>query len=285
VPPAAHPNWRWETYQGVQVQVPPDWEYGVPYGDWCVGTWYRENRVGAVGRPGATFAIACKSEYPPVNQRENELTFNSSHLVGERGFGGGWVEETRRVNGVYITVFSDDAALRADIFRSAQPIVGTDRHGCPTDHPVLANPDGYRPDAAQGGLPPVNTVESVSVCRYALATYPAMDSAAAFRLLSSSRVAGEEAKKVVGAIQSAPEGDGPNVENAGTASDAREIIVLRIDTVGGTREVIVRYSGQTGNGFDDGTTKRALTADALRRILAGPNFPGTFVPPVGELIN
>lgn len=294
-PPAVHqadPTWRWESYRGVQVQVPANWEYGVPGSAWCAALPEGETRPvrsGAVERPGYTFAILCGSEYPPVNQRENWLTFNSRNQVGERRFDDNWVEETRQVNGIFVTIFTNDNALRTAILGSAQPIVGADRHGCPSDHPIVADPDGYRPDSARGGLPPASAVESISVCRYVSPSgrnpnpiWSAPDSASP--LLSSSRIAGEGAIELVDAILSAPEGEGPDVENADPGSDGSEIVVLRVDTVDGAREVVVRYSGESGNGFDDGMTKRELTADAIRPLLTGAHRPGRLFPPVDRLL-
>lgn len=272
----AHPTWRWESYRDVQVQVPPDWTYGVPGPAWCAGRTEGETRhvrAGAVGRPGAMFAIKCASDYPPVSERENWLTFNSTTQVGVRRFDHGWVEETRRVNGVFVTVFSDDDALRDAILDSAQPIVGADQYGCTSGHPVAEDPDDYRPDA--GGLPPADAVESISVCRYALDTDPVLP------LLSSGRIAGEDAKNIVGAILAAPEGEGPDTS---PTSEGSEIVVLRVDTVDGAREVVVRYSGGYGNGFDDGTTKHELTADAIRPLLTGANSPKSFSMAVADLL-
>lgn len=277
-PPAAVQAWRWESYRGVQVEVPADWGYGVSGRAWCIALPEGDTRSGAVGRPGPVFTIGCSSEYPPVNQRENWLTFNSGDQVGERRFDNGWVEETRRVNGVFVTVFTNDDALRAAILGSAQPIVGADRHGCVSDHPVAEDSTGYRPDAALGGLPSASTIESISVCRYATTS----DSAPP--LLSSSRIAGEDAKELVKAIQSAPEGEGPDVENADPGSEGSEIVVLCLDTTDGGREVVMRYSGETGNGFDDGTTKHQLTADAIRPLLTGANRPTRLSTPVAPLL-
>jgi hypothetical protein len=274
----ANPTWRWESYGGVQVQVPPDWTYGVLGAAWCAGQSAdetRQVRPGAVGRPGPVPAIGCGSEFPPVSERESWLTFHHGGQVGERSFDAGWVEETRQVNGEFVTVFTNDAALRKAILGSAEPIVGFDRHGCASNHPAVA--DGYRPDSANGGLPQASAVESISVCRYAL------DSATP--LLSSSRVGGAAAKELVAAIQSAPEGEGPDVENAATDSHGTEVVVLRIHTADTAHEVLVRYSGESGNGFDDGTTKRELTADAIRPLLAGANQPGQYSLPVAGLLH
>jgi hypothetical protein len=261
-------GWRWESYRGVQVQVPSDWAYGVLGQAWCAAPPEGEIRPGAVGRPGIVPTIGCSAEYPPANQRENWLTFGGKQ-VGERRFDNGWVEETREVNGVFITAFTNDDTLRSAILDSAQPVVGTDRYGCPSD------PKGYRP---HGGLPPASTVESISVCRYTTASDTASP------LLSSARIAGEDAKELVDAIRSAPEGEGPDVENADPASEATEIIVLRVHTADGTREVVMHYSGQSGNGFDDGTTKHELTADTVRPLLTGANCPTQMSMPVANLL-
>ncbi|MFL6118914.1 hypothetical protein [Actinophytocola sp.] len=277
-----NPGWRWESYRGVQVQVPPDWGEGAPRSDWCAATpdgqARRATPPGAVGRPRMILAIGCPSEYPPADQRTSSLYFDTRNKAGVRGFDHGWVEETRRVDDVFITVFSPDGALRAAIFGSARPIVGLDRYGCPTDHPVAADPDGYRPDPAVGGLPPADTVMAISVCRYTLKSDPAPP------LLSSGRITGRSAQGAVAAIRSAPKGRGPDVDNGRPEARGSEIVVLRIDTTDVTREVVVHYSGELGNGFDDGKTTRELTADALRSLLTGANRPQAFYLPVAGLM-
>jgi hypothetical protein len=272
-----NPDWRWESYQGAQVKVPPDWGYGVAGSSWCAGrsegeTW--KMRPGAVGRPGPMVAILCPTEYPPVDKRENWLTLGSGKKAGARAIDHGWVEETRVVNGVSVTVFSNDGALRTTILDSAEPITGNDHDGCPSDHPVAHDPRGYRPTT--GGLRPADEVRSISVCRYALA--------AATPLLSSGRVQGTAAQDVVAAIRSAPAGSGPNEVGAPTDSLGSEIVLLRVITQDGAREVVVRYSGAVGNGFDDGKTEHQLTAAAIRPLLTGANSPTQFTMAVAGLL-
>ncbi|TDV56607.1 hypothetical protein [Actinophytocola oryzae] len=265
-----HPAWRWESYRGIEVQVPPDWGYGVPGRSWCAGTERGAPRPGAVGRPGPVQDVRCMPDYPPVDQRENWLVFGGNE-AGVHRYDAGWVEETRRLHGGSVTVFTDDAALRRAILGSVRPIVGTDEHGCPVDHGVVGDQAGYRP--TDGGLPRPETVESVSVCRYTLT------SGSAFPLLSSGRLTGEAAGRVVAAIRSAPESD------VTVAGDGAEIAVLRLHTDDDrTREVVVRYSDSTGNGFDDGTTRRELTADAIRPLLTGPNSPSQLSGAVAKLL-
>ena len=289
-PTAAHPTWRWESYRGVQVQVPPDWVYGVPGITWC-GTpaegETRPVRPGVVDRPGMpTTATGCSPESARMVKRENSVAFNTRDEVGVRGLDHGWVEETRRVNGVFVTVASNDGRLRSAVLGSAVPVVGTDHYGCPTRHPVAEDPDGYRP--TEGELPPAGTVESISVCRYALPENDLLRSKPGATLLSSGRIAGEDAKRVVNAILAAPEGVGPDVDDADRghpASDGTEIAVLRVETTDGAREVVVRYSGELGNSFDDGRTKRRLTADGLRPLLTGANRAMQFYVPVAPLLD
>jgi hypothetical protein len=100
-------------------------------------------------------------------------------------------------------------------------------------------------------------------------------------LLSSSRISGASAKEIVDAIRSAPEGEGPD---AGPGDEASEIIVLRINTADGAREVIMRYSGHSDNGFDDGTTRHRLTAASIRPLLTGANSPTQMSMPVANLL-
>ena len=257
------PTWRWESYRGVQVPVPPDWGHGVPGPAWCAAPPEGESRTvrpGAVGRPGPMYLIKCATDYPPATERENWLTFDRRDREGERRLDHGWVEETRRVNGVYVTVLSNDDQLRSAILGSARTIQGTDENGCPVSHPVVTNPGGYRPDTP----PPTGAVESISVCRYSL------EEDVVPPLLGTRRVTGTAAKDAMAAIRSAPEGEGP--DTAGDSdSHGAEIVVLRI----GTSEVVVRYSGSTRNGFDDGTTRRRLTAESVHPLLTGAVRPST----------
>lgn len=270
------PTWRWESYQGAQVQVPPNWEYGVAGSSWCAGRSESEPvrvRPGAVGRPGPQLTILCATEFPPVHERENWLTFSSAKKVGERTVDNGWVEQTREVNGVFITVFSNDATLRTKILDSAQPIADNDQYGCPSDHAVAHDPHGYRPT---GGLRPEDEATSISVCRYSLE--------ASTPLLSSGRVEGTAAREVLNAIRSAPEGSGPNETGAAADDIGTEIVLLRVITADGPREVVLRYSGNAGNGFDDGTTRRQLTAAAIQPLLTGANCPTQFSMAVANLL-
>ncbi|PXY27897.1 hypothetical protein [Prauserella muralis] len=291
-PPAGYvvdPTWRWESYAGIQLQVPPDWGYGVQGDQWCVEVPGEPRRVrpGAVGRPGGSTAVGCGSEYPPLDKRENWLTLDRRTEAGVRTFDGGWVEETRDIHGVFVTVFSDDPVLRAAILRSAQPVVGEDRHGCPADHPITTDKAGYRPEPPAQGLPSAGDVESISVCRYALETFGGTRRSTA-PILASSVLTGADAARLVAAIATAPPGEGPNsseIHSVPELAYGEEAIVLRLRTHDRIQEVVVRYSGELGNGIDDGATRRRLTTEVLRPLSTGVHqWSGGFILPVARLL-
>ncbi|HET9143620.1 hypothetical protein [Actinophytocola sp.] len=280
-PPAAPPagsvtdlpaGWRWEAYGGVEVQVPADWGHGTSNYPPCLN---REKGRPHVGRPGMVPLVKCSGPPVPALQlRVPYLWFTGNTVSADRvqTYDGGWVSQTRTVAGTTFTVFSDDPDLRARILGSARPAAGATDPACPADHPARINRDA-RPDPGKPGLAPV---ESITICRYSLTgNGPAV--------LSTSRLTGAEAAAVSRAILAAPEGTGPDTPENCAAEHAAgdELVVLRI--AGGT-EVVVRYSGCVGHGFDDGHTRRQLTADALRSILTGPHRPSTLIGPVSELV-
>lgn len=302
-PPAARASeeaveeWRWESYGGVEVQVPADWGYGTTATPPCLqgegpqGGGERQETGGDeeqraqpyVGRPGAVAAIACPEPVADLANRAPYLWFGDGRPAGQRQYDGGWVEETRVVDGVTLTVLSDDAATRERILGSARPIGEKDSHGCAPEHPVTERPD-VRPSAEAGGLSTLGDVTSVSVCRYALE--PART--APTSLLSASKVEGPAAKEIVDALVAAPVGTGPNAP-ADCAADyalGDEVIVLLAD--GSTREgqeVVVRYSGCDRHGTDDGVTARQLTASVARALLVGPHSPGWLHESVARLVS
>jgi hypothetical protein len=213
---------------------------------------------------------------PALDVRAPYLWFGTKGPDGAQTYDGGWVTETRTVGGTTFTVFSDDPALRARILGSARPATGTKDTDCPPDHPATKNHDA-RPDAGKPGL--TGDLESITVCRYSVEG-PRPSGAP---MLSTSRLTGAEAAAVASAIIAAPEGIGPDSPENCAADYAYgdELLVLRIP--GGT-EVLVRYSGCVAHGFDDGHTRRQLTADAIRPLLSGPNRPMSLIGPVAEMV-
>lgn len=283
---SAAPGWRWESYGGVEAQVPETWGYGGS--DWppCMDR-SDDQKHGYVGRPGGAIpAIGCTGpSVPPLDKRIPYLWFRASAEPGVRTHDAGWVEETRTVRGLALTVFSDDAALRTRILDSAGPA----SDGCPAEHAVATNPDARPdpgpggPDAGPGGVAEMGPVESITVCRYALGED---NRPAASRVLSSSHLSGADAQAVVRAILAAPEGGGPNEPGncAPEASLGDEALLLLVRDGTHTQEVVVRYSGCDGHGIDDGHTHRSLTAEALIPLLTGPHQPDHLIGPVASLV-
>jgi hypothetical protein len=268
-------GWRWEAYGGIEVQVPADWGYGTTNTPPCGRNGGKHQPY--IGRPGAVSLIKCSGPpVPALDVRAPYLWFGTTGPDAVHTYDGGWVAETRTVGATTFTVFSDDPALRARILGSARPATGTKDTDCPADHPARKNPDA-RPDSRKPGL--TGTLESITICRYSVegrhVSGPAM--------LSTSRLTGAETAAAASAILAAPEGTGPDSPENCAADFAHgdELLVLRIPS--GT-EVLVRYSGCVGHGFDDGHTRRQLTADAVRPLLSGPHRPMSLVGPVAELV-
>ena len=145
-----------------------------------------------------------------------------------------------------------------------------DAYGCPAGCPFSADP-ARRPDPAVP-VESLTGVTAMSVCRYAVTTpdgYPA----GARPLISSSRLEGEDAAAAVAAVAAAPVGGGPDAPEhcLPEYSYGDELVVLRIESDQGPSEVVLRYSGCDHNGFDDGSTVRSLTAEAVRAVVTGPH--------------
>ncbi|OLF19121.1 hypothetical protein [Actinophytocola xanthii] len=267
-PPAA--GWRWESYGGVDVQVPDEWGHGTTGTPPCLPS--IEPDTPYVGRPGAVESIGCMGpSVPELADRSAYLWFDSSAKPGVHTHDGGWVEETRLVAGVPLTVFSDDATERTRILNSARRAATDGEAGCPTEHPVLTGPDA-RPTPAPGGLPEAGEVRSATLCRYALTDVLRPRTSP---VLSRTVLSADEARAVVAAVTAAPQGEGPNQPESCIPEVAYgdEVLLLLVRDSARTHEVFVRYSGCDGHGMDDGTTHRRLTPDALTLLLSGSHRP------------
>jgi hypothetical protein len=269
-------QWRWESYGGLAVSVPDDWAYGTTATPPCLPGANPPPR-GYVGRPGPVVDVYCPDPVPLLDQRSAYLWFDSPTAAGVRTHDAGWVEETRVVDGLALTVLSEDAAERTRILDSVRPA----DDDCPLQHAITrAGRDG-RPDPGPGGLAALGPVESITLCRYAL--WP---TAAASPMLSTGRLVGEQARAVVRAILAAPPGGGPDRPEDCLPEVALgiEVMLLLVRDGERTQEVFVRYSGCDHHGFDDGHTLRRLTADSLAPLLSGPHEPGVLNGAVGDLV-
>ncbi|MCA0178631.1 MAG: hypothetical protein LCH77_03330 [Actinobacteria bacterium] len=178
--PAARPagipaDWRSESYAGVQVWVPPTWGWGGAPArfDWNGGesidcaSWRAYTRPGSsayeqmsadlpyVGRP-VMMTDACAGAgggHPSVDA----VIFGAVAIEpGTETYSDGMVRETRNVGSVGVTVFSKDAALRAQILDSASE-VSVDANGCPTVAPDVGKHSTWSATGEATGM---------SVCAY-----------------------------------------------------------------------------------------------------------------------
>jgi hypothetical protein len=175
VTPSASPvvetdrGWRWESYGTVKVQVPDRWEDTVYSGIWSCGDQSGPmggNRTPLVGRPwrGPVPAIGCP-QVPVPAERVPHLWFDDFGVKpGITRFDHGWVSEVRVVNGVSLSVFSDDDVMRRRVLDSAVRTGSTDpKNGCSVARPAVLG-DGQRPTGP--GLAAIGAVTSIRVCAY-----------------------------------------------------------------------------------------------------------------------
>ena len=282
------PGWHWESFSNVQVQVPDSWrDIGASPGWACTE---KKPAGPEIGRPSLgimpTAASGCLVEAPALALRVPHLFFDLNPRAGTFPRDHGWTEETRVIDGLGLSVFSDDDAVRRRILDSATLINSTDVNGCAPSHPAALRPD-LRP-ASGSGLSSVGEVESVQVCAYRTGYGPDRPP-----LLASAEISGDRARAVGDALLAAPEvatgwetAEDPNLvlTRALCQDGATEILVLKVHGGEGDQEVLVRYAECSGNGFDDGTTVRRLTKAALQPLLTALGPPQVMTPFIEQIL-
>ena len=270
---APDPGWRWESYAGVELQVPDSWGTGTTWYPWCGGQVAKPY----VGRPIGVIPLVACSEATLSEAGDRFVWFGGSDAVGTTTDAEGWVRETRRLGELTVTVQLDDPALAERILDSARVYDAADWAGCAADHPLAATSDDLRPevpwDVAAGDV-----VLGGTVCRYALPEVSppsdGMDRPPSH--IASRSLTAEEATAVRNAVAAAPTGTGPNDPARCSADRARgdEAIVVTLSTESGSRELFVRYSGCDHHGVDDATTVRKLTPETASTV-----FDAALLPP------
>lgn len=262
--PVDRTGWRWESWGGIQVQVPGTWGHG-DLTQWCAT---RGPDGPAVDRP----------------EMEGTDAMCSLHDDGRSTYTGGLLlrrtEEALRlsradvapyatsrihtVGGVTMTLVDIDPVVGDAILLSAQVIGRRDLHGCEPRR------DANQPSRGRSGPSPlaqVGRVGSVSVCRYGLTGWPRPT------LISSRRLTGPAAGDLLAAVRSAPAAPRPPAGVATGCAPAEELAVLEFWPRPGSKlpvSVVVRYDGCRGHGVDDGRSVRGLTAEVLDPVLVAP---------------
>lgn len=259
----AQADWRWESYAGVELQVPRSWGYGGDPSQWCSAGPARKPAP-YIHRPGASTSMLCP-DVPELAKRASYVDFNGAP-AGIREFDHGWVRETRTIAGTAVTVFTDDATLRAGIFASAREISGTDANGCAPGYPG-AGDLATRPKTVGGGLGSEGQLKSVSVCGYELPNGS---------LYTGRIFTGTAATDLIEAVLSAPGGTGPNSPPTECMPGAQgdRLYLLTFHGTKHDQQVLVRYAGCDHNGTDDGTSRRRLSTLLLQPLLTGADHLG-----------
>lgn len=272
--PAATDGWRWVTWRDVGVEVPASWVDGdEPGEDWCADTGRPVKPTGpyvARANNGMVLAIGCFAEEgpkpavfgpAPMRIMVPHLTFATA---GEHGDGvtshDGWTATLRTVGGVQLRLYTDPATsdVVEHVLGSLRTFT-TDAHGCDVTSPVQAE-EFVRP--APFDVTAVEDVDSISVCQYDRLPDPE-----AVALTASRRIEGADASALLAAIRSAPAGGGPDrPEQCSDDLLGSQALAVRLHHDGGTDDLFVYYDHCSGNGYDDGTTRRELTADNCRPL-------------------
>jgi hypothetical protein len=112
----------------------------------------------------------------------------------------------------------------------------------------------------------IDSVDAISVCQYDRG-----DGTRGPGLLGSRMLTGAEAQAELAAIRQAPVGGGPDQpEHCVDDMFGDTALVLRLHDGPTTYDMHVYYEWCFGNGFDDGTAMRELTADACVPLWGGP---------------
>lgn len=233
-------SWRYESYAGVELQVPATWGWGgspirssvfaAPRHLGACGTDQAAARAPAdhaayltsmtpfVGRPAMVSDLCVPWGADGVFPSADAVWFESPLKVGVQQAGSA-VAETRAVGGQRVTVFAPDPRLRRLILGTAEQ-VAVDAYGCPTQ--VVA-----RPTAGPAGLHP----GSMSVCVYS------QDSGAA-TLLYSASVPASAAQEYAARVAAATNSPG-GASSSATATPQGQWVALGLHGQRGTRWDVV----------------------------------------------
>lgn len=262
-PPLDVGDWRWESWGGVQVQVPDTWGHG-DLTQWCVT---RGPDGPAVDRPeiiGTNALCALNDLGRPtytgglvLRQASDDIRISRADVAPYA------VTRIHTVGSVTLTVVDIDPAVGSAILGSAEVIGRRDFNGC-------------RPERLQGRagrriapLPAtpvrrISSVDSVSVCRYGLAGWDRPT------LIWSERLSGAAADEALQALRAAAplRRTRSSVAPCPRAVEGFGVLELWVDDR--PSSVLVRYDPCGGHRLDDGTAVRRLLDRTLDARLVPP---------------
>lgn len=251
-------NWRVESYDGVQLRVPPDWGWGgVPV---TIGGGHEFLDCGhgafAHAGPDGKTVLEVSVDEPYVGRANYGMTdlcmtglptptrpyvwLGSPIEVGSEELENGFTQQTVEVDGLRVTVASDDADEMAAIL-STIAAVEVDANGCPVVSRLAESGDPL------GGL---GEVDSVSVC-----VYRHEERGEDVFLGYSTSIEGAPAQHLLEAIKAQPAGDLDCDPDPRLRDDD---VVLRFHGADAEADVLVRLDGCSGY-YTGGEGVRPLT--------------------------
>jgi hypothetical protein len=273
--PPPDDGWRWDFYRDIRIQVPDSWDYrSEPGSDWCIdeGRGLPKHPYVDVGVEGFVAGIGCPStngkpglsDEPPTelwapHVRLTLLGSNDHASVTQLD---GWWTVRQPIGHVLVKAVGKDRALLDHIVATAGE-VSDDSGGC-APHSALQDSAFPRPEPAFD-VTQVERLELITICQYALGDPSAPG------LVAVSSMNGADVQAELTALQSAPLGGGPNAPNDCAADYVGDsALEVHLDAGEATKTMYAFYSACTGNGFDDGTNLRELTADACKPLFGEP---------------
>lgn len=270
---SAPDGWRTEQYRDAVFQVPADWGYAYePGAAWCAGSdgktprpEHRKPYV-ALGDPEVLPAIACP-DLPAslITEHVAAISPADKRADGRFELGHGFWEVTRTVGAVKLRAVSKDADLAQQIVDTGTP--ADTSAPCAAEHALMTDP-AARPEPA-ADVASFGAVDKIALCQYELGE-------GRRGLKAAAELTGDKAQRLIDGIAAAPVNDNTVCKNDPSDNPLDVIAVLRVQSSGTIRELILRQQGcpEGGDavlgGFDDGTTVRQSTPETCRAVLTEP---------------
>jgi hypothetical protein len=261
-------GWRFEYYRDVRLQVPDSWRHDdEPRGSWCVahpGIIPKQPYVAREESFDVKFAVDCGVLFPPPQTWVDHVTLSTdegrrSSLVRAGDF---WVAK-QRVGHVKIKVVTTDRELADRILASAETVEPGDS-SCDPHSDIQAR--GFQRPSPAFDVATLDDVDAIRVCQYTLGR--PFDAPG---LMAQYELVGDAALAELRALQSAPLASDPNrPSNCLAGYIGESAIVLQLMHGDASDQMFMYYECGRGNGFDDGTAKRALTKEACQPLIQQP---------------